>query len=93
MTVSALDSSLGKSVPDFCRQRPSDVEAYTTTLAELETGVDRMDDLFSQFETGRRDFSAAKREQDRILEAIHHEFLLPISARRAQRRRAVTTRN
>jgi hypothetical protein len=39
-----------------------------------------MDDLFSQFETGRREFAAAKRDQDRILEMIHHEFLLPIAA-------------
>jgi hypothetical protein len=71
---------VGKSVRDFNRQHPSEIEGLTAAAAELETAVDQMDELFSQFDTGKREAAAAKREKDRTLEALHRDFLLPIAA-------------
>ncbi len=71
---------VGRSARDFLNQHPSELEGYVTTAAELNTTVDRMDVVLSQFESAKREVDAANREKDRLQGVIHAEFLLPLAA-------------
>ena len=75
-----LKQHVGKSVRDFTNQHPSEIEGHAATATQLSTVVDRMDQLFSLFETGQREVRAATREKDRLLDVIRREFLLPLAA-------------